>query len=200
MFFLRKITRCWIGLCCLVNFYSGLSAEPIEWEIDPDHFSLAFEVGHIGYQKQLGFFLEATGEFLFDPESLEFFSGNVEVNASSVFTNNEDRDSHLNGRDFLNSKRYPVVSFEAIEFFPNENRNGGELHGSLILLGVAGPVVLAVTINKRAEYPFGHRKETLGVSATTTLDRSQWGMDYGVANNMVGDLVTLRFEFEAIQR
>ena len=200
MLFLREITRCWVGLCCLFNFCSSLSAEPIEWEIDPDHFSLAFEIGHIGYQKQLGFFLEATGEFVFDPESLEFLSGSVEVNANSVFTNNEDRDSHLNGRDFLNSRRYPVVSFEAVEFFPNENRNGGELHGNLILLGVAGPVVLDVTINKRAEYPFGHRKETLGVSAATSLDRSQWGMDYGVANNMVGDLVDLRFEFEAIQR
>ena len=200
MLFLREITRCWVGLCCLFNFCSSLSAEPIEWEIDPDHFSLAFEIGHIGYQKQLGFFLEATGEFIFDPESLEFLSGSVEVNANSVFTNNEDRDSHLNGRDFLNSRRYPVVSFEAVEFFPNENRNGGELHGNLILLGVAGPVVLDVTINKRAEYPFGHRKETLGVSAATSLDRSQWGMDYGVANNMVGDLVDLRFEFEAIQR
>ena len=200
MFFLREITRCWGGLCCLVNFCGSLNAEPIEWEIDPDHFSLAFEIEHIGYQKQLGFFLEATGEFLFDPESLEFFSGSVEVNASSVFTNNDDRDSHLNGRDFLNSRRYPVVTFEAVEFFPNENRNGGELHGSLILLGVAGPVVLDVTINKRAEYPFGHRKETLGVSAATSLSRSQWGMDYGVANNMVGDLVKLRFEFEAIQR
>ena len=200
MLFLREITRCWVGLCCLFNFCSSLSAEPIEWEIDPDHFSLAFEIGHIGYQKQLGFFLEATGEFIFDPESLEFFSGSVEVNANSVFTNNEDRDSHLNGRDFLNSRRYPVVSFEAVEFFPNENRNGGELHGNLILLGVAGPVVLDVTINKRAKYPFGHRKETLGVSAATSLDRSQWGMDYGVANNMVGDLVNLRFEFEAIHR
>ena len=89
---------------------------------------------------------------------------------------------------------------EAVEFFPNENRDGGELHGNLILLGVAGPVVLDVTINKRAEYPFGHRKETLGVSAATILDRSQWGMTYGVANNMVGDLVNLRFEFEAIHR
>ena len=200
MLFLREITRCWVGLCCLFNFCSSLSAEPIEWEIDPDHFSLAFEIGHIGYQKQLGFFLEATGEFVFDPESLEFFSGSVEVNANSVFTNNEDRDSHLNGRDFLNSRRYPVVSFEAVGFFPNENRDGGELHGNLILLGVAGPVVLDVTINKRAEYPFGHRKETLGVSAATILDRSQWGMTYGVANNMVGDLVNLRFEFEAIHR
>jgi len=30
--------------------------------------------------------------------------------------------------------------------------------------------------------------------------RSQWGMDYGVADNLVGDQVNLRFEFEALRQ
>jgi polyisoprenoid-binding protein YceI len=59
---------------------------------------------------------------------------------------------------------------------------------------------MQVTLNKRERYPFGHRQETLGISASTTIQRSQWGMDYGVSNNLVGDAVDLRFEFEAIRQ
>ena len=61
------------------------------------------------------------------------------------------------------------------------------------------PIILDVKLNKIAEYPFGHRKKTIGISANTVIDRSIWGMDYGVSNDMVGNEVILRFEFEAVQ-
>ena len=76
----------------------------------------------------------------------------------------------------------------------------GILRGNLTLLDKTHAVELEVAVNKKAVYPFGHRKETLGVSASASIFRSQWGMDYGVANNMVGDEVRLRFEFEAIRQ
>jgi polyisoprenoid-binding protein YceI len=60
-------------------------------------------------------------------------------------------------------------------------------------------VTLEVSLNKAATYPFGHRKHTLGISARTSLLRSQWGMSYGVKNGMVGDEVLLSFEFEALR-
>ena len=68
------------------------------------------------------------------------------------------------------------------------------------MLGITHLINLQVTLNKSERYPFGHRRETLGVSASAGIDRSKWGMDYGVSNDMVGDTVKLRFEFEAVQR
>jgi polyisoprenoid-binding protein YceI len=56
-----------------------------------------------------------------------------------------------------------------------------------------------VTLNKAAEYPFGHGEYTLGVSARTTIRRSEWRMTYGVERALVGDEVELIFEFEAIR-
>ena len=200
MTFLRESGKLAAALLYAVIFTEGINAEPVNWEIDPEHFSLAFEAEHIGYQKQLGFFLEASGEFRFDSDTREFFSGRVEVQANSIFTNNEDRDNHLKGRDFLNSRRHPIVLFEASEFLPNKDRTAGKLHGNLTLLGVTRSIVLDIILNKQAEYPFGHRKETLGVSANTIIDRSHWGMDYALSSKMVGDTVKLRFEFEAIQQ
>jgi polyisoprenoid-binding protein YceI len=175
------------------------SAEMADWEIDAEHFSIAFEAGHIGYQQQLGFFLEASGNFRYDTETQELSAGRVEVVADSIFSNNGARDNHLKGRDFLNARRNPLIVFEATEFVAKGN-DAGILSGNLTMIGETHPVELKMSLNKLARYPFGHRKETLGISASTTINRSQWGMDYGVANDMVGDLVRLRFEFEAMRQ
>jgi polyisoprenoid-binding protein YceI len=182
---------------------SAINAEPTDWKIDSEHFSITFEAEHIGFQNQIGMFLEASGNFNYDPVTLLLSSGRVVVQAASIFSNNQARDEHLSGRDFLNANRNPLIVFEATQFEPNEQGDGiqrGSLTGNLTLLGETHPVVLDVVINKQDKYPFGHRKETLGISARATILRSLWGMDYGVGNNMVGDEVTLRFEFEALSQ
>lgn len=197
-------TTTWIFLAQLGLFSllaSTARAEPADWEIDAEHFSIVFDVEHIGYQQQIGMFLEASGSFRYDPETNELFSGRVEVQSDSVFSNLEDRDDHLRGGDFLAVGDHPLVVFSATDFMPNSNDPmRGTLAGNLTLLGETHPVELQVTLNKRERYPFGHRKETLGISASTTIQRSRWGMDYGVSNNLVGDDVSLRFEFEAIRQ
>ncbi len=185
----------------LVVASSLTKGQPADWTIDPEHFSIAFEAQHIGFQSQLGFFLEGSGSFRYDPQTKALSSGRVEIQADSIFTNHEDRDDHLTSRDFLSTRRNPIIAFDATRFTPaSDADNRGTLTGNLSMLGETHPVELAVVINKQARYPFGHRQETLGISAQTTILRSRWGMDYGVANDMVGDEVVLRFEFEAIRQ
>ena len=177
-------------------------AEPADWRIDEEHFSIAFDVTHAGYQQQIGLFLDGSGSFRYDPDNQRLSAGRVEIQADSIFTNDDDRDDHLTSRDFLNERRHPVIVFEAQAFVPDDNTETvqGIVTGNLTLLGETRPVELVVKINKHAEYPFGHSRETLGISAQTTIRRSQWGMDYGVADNLVGDEVSLRFELEAIRQ
>ena len=162
--------------------------------------SNAGETERLGSLKQLGLFLEASGSFRYDPDSRELSGGSVEVQAGSIFSNHDARDNHLRGRDFLNVRRNPVIAFEATGFASDNEGVRGTLTGDLTMLGETHPVSLQVTINKQARYPFGHKRETLGLSAHTTISRSLWGMDYGVADNLVGDEVTLRFEFEALRQ
>ena len=85
---MKSLTRLKIFLFLLLGtlFTDGLLiAQPATWEIDPEHFSIVFEAEHIGYQSQLGFFLEGSGEFDFDPETFKFFSGRVEIQSGSIF-------------------------------------------------------------------------------------------------------------------
>ncbi len=199
--FHKSPTRLSLTLLSPLIFSVGIAqAQPADWQIDPEHFSIAFEASHVGYQKQLGLFLEGSGSFRYDPETRVLSSGRVEIQAESIFTNLRARDNHLRGRDFLNARRNPLIVFEATEFTAGDDAMSGTLNGNLTLIGETHSVELEVTINKRAEYPFGHRRETLGISAQTTITRSLWGMDYGVEDDLVGDEVTLRFEFEALRQ
>ena len=120
-------------------------AELAEWEIDPEHFSIAFEAKHIGFQQQLGFFLEGSGRFSYDPETQQLSAGRVEINADSLFSNHDHRDDHLKSRDFLNVRRHPLIVFEASEYRAVE----GILKGNLTLLDQTHPVELQVSLNKQ---------------------------------------------------
>lgn len=193
---MNRSSRCLLFGFVLVAAASA-SAEPREFRIDPDHFSVAFRVDHIGYADQIGLFLEAGGRFVYDAEANALSSGEVTIAADSVFTNHDRRDRHLRDDDFLNASRYETIRFEAREWRPDSPETG-TLLGDLTLLGESRPVELAVTLNKLAEYPFGHRRPTLGVSATATIRRSEWGMTYAVEDGLVGDEVHLMFELEAI--
>ncbi|TVQ41727.1 MAG: YceI family protein [Wenzhouxiangella sp.] len=176
-------------------------AEPREFEIDKDHFSIMFRVDHVGFADQIGLFLDARGSFVYDEEANELHSGEVEVDASSVFTNHERRDNHVRNRDFLHVRRHDTIRFKADAWHPSEDDpRTGRLTGELTLLGETRPVELDATINKTDYFPFGHEKYTLGLSASTTIRRSEWGMTYGVEDGLVGDEVHLAFEFEALAK
>lgn len=175
------------------------SAEPHTYKVDPEHFSIGFMTEHVGYADTLGMFLEGQGEFVYDEQTRELHSGRIEIAADSVFTNHDERDNHLRSNDFLNASRYPAIVFTVTGFEAHSDTEG-TLEGELTLLGETRPVTLDVTLNKAAKYPFGHEAYTLGLSARTTINRSDWGMVYGVDNGMVGDEVALIFELEALRQ
>lgn len=174
----------------------GVSAEPTKFTVDSEHFSMAFEIMHIGYAPVIGMFREVDGEFVYDEETGELNSGTLVFQSDSVFTNHKKRDDHLRAEDFLDSANFPEITFTLTDF-ESTGENTGKVTGDLTMLGQTNPVVLDVTLNKSADYPIGHEDFTLGISAETTLNRSDWGMTYGLEPALVGDEVHLRFGFEA---
>ena len=174
-------------------------AEPTNFKVDDEHFSMVFEIMHIGYAPVMGMFREIEGEFVYDEDTRELSSGKLVFKSDSVFTNHKKRDDHVTNKDFLHSSKHPDIVFTVTDFNTTGD-NTGQVTGDLAMLGQTNPVVLDVTLNKSAVYPFGHEEYTLGISAETSLKRSEWGMTYGLDGDMVGDEVTLRFGFEAIKQ
>ncbi len=195
--------RWWLALAgLLVAATPGpLLAEADRWVIDPEHFAVGFLVDHAGYARVLGMFLEAEGEFIFDPDRRHLEGGHFVVDTASVFTNHDERDNHLRSDDFLNVEEYPQMRFTATGYQPTGG-NTGRLSGNLELLGETRPLRLDVTINKVGRYPFPlgglfGRPYVLGASMRGHFDRSDFGMTYGLTRDIVGDKVELIIEFEA---
>ncbi|MDK8464221.1 YceI family protein [Marinobacter sp. SS13-12] len=173
-------------------------AEPETYVIDDEHFSMAFEVMHIGYAPVMGMFRDVEGQFEYDEEEKQLTSGKLTFKSKSVFTNHDKRDDHLRKDDFLNSGKFPDITFE-VTGFESTGDNTGIVTGELTLLGQTRSVDVDVTLNKSAEYPIGHEDYTLGMTAETTIKRSEWGMTYGIEDDLVGDEVRLRFGLEAVR-
>jgi polyisoprenoid-binding protein YceI len=144
----------------------------------------------------LGQFLRVRGGYTFDEATGALTDVRVVVETASVDTHHEARDRHLKSGDFLDSESHPEMTFTAASA-----RRTGErtfvVTGELELLGTRRPLMLEATVNKSAPYPFGDRADVMGVSARGTLSRSEFGMEYGVADGLVGDRVEIVIELEA---
>ncbi len=149
-------------------------------------------------RRHLGHFQDVSGSFTYDDETQQVSDVTITAKTDSVQTNHEARDKHLRSKDFLNVKQYPDMTFTA-DGTTLQADGSADLTGNLQLLAETRPLVLSVSLNKAERYPFGHKKFTLGVSARGALQRSDYGMDYGVANALVGDTVDLIIEIEANQ-
>jgi polyisoprenoid-binding protein YceI len=192
------LTPAFLACFSLATVVNVANAAPANFEVDDEHFSMVFEIMHIGYAPVMGMFRTVAGEFVYDEETRELISGKLAFKSKSVFTNHEKRDDHLTSKDFLNSGKYPDITF-TVTGFETIGESSGVVTGDLNMLGQTKPVDLNVTLNKAAEYPIGHEEYTLGISAETTLKRSEWGMTYGLDPALVGDEVNLRFGFEAVK-
>lgn len=186
-------------LASSLGFTAPALAEPATFEIDEEHFSMNFEIMHIGYAPVMGMFQEVEGSFVYDEETGELSEGQLVFKADSVFTNHKRRDDHLRNADFLDASEYENITY-TITGFERTGDNTGVVTGDLTLLGETRSVDLNVTLNKAAEYPITHKEYTLGFTAETTINRSDWGMTYGLDGDLVGDEVKLRFGFEAIRQ
>lgn len=182
----------------LLAFPGAAHAQSNRYVLDPGHLVVAFLVDHAGFAKVLGRFTSVQGEFEFDPEARTLDSGEVRIGANSVASDDRGRDRHLRGGDFFDVRSHSSIVFRAGELRLDED-GSGELDGEIEILGIARPITLQATLNQQAESPFND-DTVLGGSLRGSLNRSEFGMDYGLDRGWVGDEVEVIIEFEAIRQ
>jgi len=174
------------------------SAEPARYTIDPEHFSIVFNAQHIGYGAVWGMFLKGSGSFVFDETARTVEDLTVEIETGSVFSNSDARDQHLRSAEFLSAEAHPVATFTMTGAVA-DSETAGTVTGDLTVRGETHPVTLDVTLNKVGPYPWGPN-HVVGITATTTIARSAWGMTYALDGDLVADEIPLVIELEAIRQ
>src|SRR5688572_3552338 len=86
------------------------------WAIDPAHSEILFKVKHLMISTVKGEFRKFQGEVL--AEGDDFTSGTITatIDAASIFTNDDGRDTHLKSADFFDVAKYPVLTFKGTSF------------------------------------------------------------------------------------
>lgn len=174
-------------------------AEPAEFLLDPRQTSITFFVHHLGYSNVAGMFLESEGSFVYDEATQELSDLEVVVDTASVFTDDEERDNHLRGADFLNVREFPEMTFVGTRT-ERLGEDTGRIHGELTLLGRTRPITLEARLNKTGRWPFLDEHYALGVDVRGSIRRSDFGMTYAVDNGWVGDEVKFVIGFQAIRQ
>ena len=159
------------------------------WVIDGSHTYVDFEIRHI-LATSKGSFDVISGSFEFDGVDVENTKINVQIEAASVNTRNEDRDKHLRGDDFFKVDKNPYITYKASRIEKAEN--GYVAKGELSLNGVNRPVDLPLTFIGSGTTPF--KTEFAAFEGELTVNRNDFGITY--APGILGDDVTIKFSTE----
>ncbi len=163
-----------------------------EYIIDPNHTFVIFRINHLGLSDVIGRFNEIEATLSFDPDTPEALQLDGRIATASIDLGNEEFEDQLRGSSWLDSDQYPFLTFTTNTVVVEDN---GDLtiEGDISLRGVTQPLALQARFNGGADNLLTG-KYTLGFSATTTLLRSDFGIDQFGA--LVGDSIDVEIEAE----
>ncbi|MCS6950585.1 MAG: YceI family protein [Armatimonadota bacterium] len=165
------------------------------YQIDPVHTSLVFRVKHMNTAFVYGMFRDVKGTVVVDEANPARSSINIEVDANSVFTANEQRDNHLRSPDFFNARQFPTITFRSTSI-RRVNADTVQVQGNLTMRGVTRPVTATVNLTGKGKNAQG--RDIIGFETTFTIRRSEFGIRYGLPG--LGDEVRVTLSVEAIRQ
>ncbi|HRA14848.1 MAG TPA: YceI family protein, partial [Giesbergeria sp.] len=167
-----------IALVAAATLATGMAqAESATYAIDPTHTFVTFEINHFGASVNRGRFDKKEGTVQFDRAGK---TGKVEISfdATSINSGTPAFDKHLQSADLFNAAQHPKITFVSDKFSFNGDKVS-EVSGQLTLLGKTGPVTLKANQFNCYQSPM-LKREVCGGDFEATIDRTQWGMNYGV--------------------
>jgi polyisoprenoid-binding protein YceI len=162
------------------------------YSVDKSHTYVVFSYLHQGLAYPLLRATDIDGELDLDVGAMERSTVSIAVATDSFQTNLDYFDKELASRKFFHAEKYPHITFATHSYKPLSD-SLGELTGFVTIRDVTRPVVFSVTINGAMEHP-ALNKSVIGVSATGSLSRSDFGLDRFVP--AVGDHIDIRIEAE----
>ena len=180
---------------------AALPATAQTWKSDSAHSSASFTVKHMMVSNVHGRFGKVEGTVVYDGTNLAAAQVDAIIDATTISTDNEKRDAHLKSPDFFDAAGFPTITFKSKRV---EVVSPGrfKLIGDLTMRGRTSEVVLdgegpTDPVNAQG----GQR---VGVTATTTLNRQDYGVSWSRTMDgggyVVGDQVKITIELELIRQ
>ena len=124
-------------------------AKPVAYQIDPTHTATVFSWNHFGFSTPSANFRDIQGTINVDEAVPANSSVNVTIPVSSLNSNVQALDEHLQSADFFDAVKYPTITFKSTKV-ETKDKKKFKITGDLTIKGVTKPVVLDAVLNKKA--------------------------------------------------
>jgi polyisoprenoid-binding protein YceI len=172
------------------------------WNIDPVHSHAEFKVRHMMISNVKGEFKGVTGTLKLNREDLTKSGVEVSIDAATANTGDAQRDAHLKSADFFDVEKFPALTFKSNRVSKNNKDGVLTAAGELTIHGVTRNVVFEVEgPSAPMKDPWGNTR--IGLSATTRINRTDFGLNWNAALEtggiLVGDDVTMTLDVQFIK-
>ena len=169
------------------------------WHIDSRHSLAEFSVRHLMLSKVRGRFTGVSGTIVDAAEDPKLSSVKAAIDVTTLITGDPQRDEHLRSADFFDVANHPSITFESRRV--SGSRESFKVTGDLTIRGQTREVTLDVTYNGIGTDPLG--RSVAGFTATTEINRKDFGLNWNVALEaggvLVGDTARIEIEVEAVK-
>lgn len=173
------------------------SAQTSTWKSDPAHSEVDFTIKHMALSNVHGRFGTVDATLVWDEQDPTKSSVNATIDVTGVDTGVPNRDNDLKSARFFDVANNPKATFTSTSV--TKTSSGLQVNGNLTIKGITKPVVLDV------DGPTGpvtgmNKKLHTGFSATTTVNREDFGIGAGMPVAMLGDDVKLTIELDFVKQ
>lgn len=189
--------RLFFAMGALALAASSSFAQTSTWNIDPAHSEIEFSVRHMSVSTIRGKFSGLKGAISVDDSDIGKSSVSVTIDANTVDTGVAMRDRDLKSANYFDVAQFPTASFTSTKV------SGDKQHltvtGNLTLHGITRPVVLDVD-GPTGPVPGMDHKPHAGYTATTTINRKDFGVGAKTPDSVVSDQIKLNIDLEVAKQ
>jgi polyisoprenoid-binding protein YceI len=148
-----------------------------------------------------GQFSGIQGKVIFDEADVTNSRIEATIDAASIHTREPQRDAHLKSADFLEVEKFPTITFKSSRV-RSIGDGEAEVTGELTIHGVSHSVALRVEgLSAPTKDPWGNSR--IGLSATTKINRKDFGLNWNAALEaggfLVGEEVSITLDVELVK-
>jgi len=185
-----------LALLAVVAGAGVANAAPSTYNIDPHHTYPSFEADHMGGMSiWRGKFNTSSGVVHLD-RAAHTGDLSITVDTASINFGFDKMDEHARSAEIFDVAKFPTATYKGT-FSKWNGDSPTEVQGEFTLHGVTKPVTLTINSFLCKVNPM-MKKEVCGADAVTTIDRADYGVDFGKAYGFKMDTKVL-ISVEAIK-
>jgi polyisoprenoid-binding protein YceI len=162
------------------------------YTVDFEHTQVLFSILHLGLTDFFGRFDKISGTLAYDGKEPERSSLSITIDTTSIDTPLDRLTDDLKGGSVFDTAQFPTATFISSSV-ARTGPDTGRIAGLLTIRNQTKPVTLDVTFNGSESSPLAGGY-ALGFHATTTIRRSDFGLNRTIWSPFVGDEVRLTIE------